>query len=684
MTLRFGLVTFSYLLAGMGIFCLVLSEMFTRLTGMALLAGLGIFYALELKKIIPIKPSSKQLISNWNVLVLPVLYFALDLPLFDLVTWFVVFLIFTRFLLKAEINDYLFGYMLAIVCLFIGALYVQTISYGIIFLAFYFALSLCLIFYNMTVEKVGSHSPPEFFKWAGDQEKLPASLFGASSGLIALSLILTTFIFISFPRMGLSFLSLNSKSSSISGFSDNVVLGDVGKIKQNESVVMRIEYFKDGKKYRPHSPILWRGVALDRYENNRWQASPAEELELWHAKGQELNLFHVKPGKEILRQEVYREAFETDIVFTHGIPRTINGNFRNLRMSPGFVLKTGKQGGARHFVMQSEVGYPMQSYNLKSPNPESNKYHSRYLQLPEASTRFIQLTERLTRNLNDVPAKAKAILDHLGNGFSYTLEKKAPEAGVSPIDDFLFRRKKGHCEYFASAMTLLLRQAGVAARMVNGFAEGEWNAFGEYLIIKEKHAHSWVEAFIPGTGWMVYDPTPPDLSISEQARSSTTFLWMDLLQLYWQRYVVRYSFRDQIEIFNFFNSESRGLMEGLKSFNFKNLLSKRITIADSLWIFVSLVLLGSVGIFWYFFKKRSAPSFSTQLYLNLLSQLKKSGIQKMPSWTHRDLLKNLQKLPPEKRAHAENIASFYEKNRWGHFMPNESEKKDILKIIEKI
>jgi protein-glutamine gamma-glutamyltransferase len=684
MTLRTGLTTFSYLLAGTGIFCLILSETFTQITGIVLIASLGIFYALEMKKIIPVRPSSKQLISNWNVLILPVLYFILDLPLFDLTIWFVVLLIFTRFLFKAEVNDYLFGYMLAIVCLFIGALYVQDITYGIVFILFYLTLSLCLIFYNMTVEKVGSHSPPEIFKWAGDHEKLPVSLFGASSGLIAISLVFTTFIFISFPRVGLSFLSLNSDSNSISGFSDNVVLGDVGNIKQNEAVVMRVEYSKGGKKVRPQSPILWRGVVLDHYNDNRWRATSSEELELWHSEGQDIALFHVVPEKEILHQDVYREAFDTDIVFTHGIPRTINGTFRNLRIDPGFVLKTGNPGGARHFVMQSEVGYPMQSYNFKSPNLDFNQYHFRYLQLPTTSTQFVQLAEQLTGKRDNVVAKAEAILDHLRDGFSYTLEKEAPEADMSPIDFFLFQRKKGHCEYFASAMTLLLRQAGVAARMVNGFAEGEWNALGEYLIVKEKHAHSWVEAFVPGTGWVVYDPTPPDLSLAQQSGSSVAFLWMDLLQLYWQRYVVRYSFRDQIEIFNFLNSERRGWIEGIKSFNLKDVFRGGINFSSFPLTGLLLTFLSGVGIFWYFFKKKSQTSFSTQIYLNLLIRLERLGIRKKPCWTHRELLKNLQALPPEKRAHAEIITHFYEKNRWGRSVPSESEKKTALNSIENI
>ena len=76
------------------------------------------------------------------------------------------------------------------------------------------------------------------------------------------------------------------------------------------------------------------------------------------------------------------------------------------------------------------------------------------------------------------------------------------------LEHFLFSRKEGHSEYFASAMVILLRAAGVPARLVNGFVGAEWHEWGNHLIVRQSHAHSWVEAYLAGVRWAVFDPTP--------------------------------------------------------------------------------------------------------------------------------------------------------------------------------
>ncbi len=388
MTLRSGLVFFSYLLSGLGLFCLVLSQAVSLNAGVALLTLLTLMYWLEIKNIIPIAPPTLHLISKWNLLALPVLYFSFDLPLLDLVVWFIAYLMFTRFLLKSELNDYLFGYLLAIVCLLVGALYAQDLSFGVAFLAFYLTLSWCLIFYNLTVEKSGSRSPPHIFKYAGEREIIRAALFKSSTLFTVMSLALTALIFISFPRFGLGFMSLNVKAAPISGFSDKVSLGDVGKIKLNESVVMRVEYFKGDLRYRPQQPVYWRGIVLDHYDGRNWISTLPDEWEIGRPRENAVSLFRVEPQKELVRQEVYRESFDTDIVFTHGIPKNLNGNFRRLRMDSNFVLKTEAHGGPRRFTLHSEIGYPGVAYQLQSPTADAGKRFASYFQLPPVSPAF--------------------------------------------------------------------------------------------------------------------------------------------------------------------------------------------------------------------------------------------------------------------------------------------------------
>ena len=186
---------------------------------------------------------------------------------------FLVFILLTRFVFKSELNDYLYGYLISIVCLLIGAIFIQDLVFGILFLAFYLVLSWCLMFYNMMVERVGTHCPPEGFSRIGENEAAGFSIFALSSTMILASFLLTAAIFVSFPRLGLGFLELNTGTGPVSGFSNRVNLGEVGRIKQNDSVVMRVEFRKSGKTFRPPSKVFWRGVTLDYYDGQSWSST---------------------------------------------------------------------------------------------------------------------------------------------------------------------------------------------------------------------------------------------------------------------------------------------------------------------------------------------------------------------------------------------------------------------------
>src|SRR5438067_7353869 len=102
---------------------------------------------------------------------------------------------------------------------------------------------------------------------------------------------------------------------------------------------------------------------------------------------------------------------------------------------------------------------------------------------------------------------AKQIQRHLKRDFSYTLELPSHEV-PDPLANFLFVRRKGHCEYFASAMAVMLRTRGIPSRVVTGFQSGVMNPVNGWLILRASDAHSWVEAWVDGWGWMTFDPTP--------------------------------------------------------------------------------------------------------------------------------------------------------------------------------
>ncbi|HSW46236.1 MAG TPA: DUF3488 and DUF4129 domain-containing transglutaminase family protein [Phycisphaerae bacterium] len=123
--------------------------------------------------------------------------------------------------------------------------------------------------------------------------------------------------------------------------------------------------------------------------------------------------------------------------------------------------------------------------------------------------------------------------------FSYTLNPAPVRRGSEPIGDFLLDDRRGHCEYYASALALLCQYRGVPARVVVGYLGGDYNGVGEYYMVRERHAHSWTEVFVPGRDWVRYDPTPPGQGGSQRNRWwLRAYTYVDYLQFQWNNQVV--------------------------------------------------------------------------------------------------------------------------------------------------
>src|SRR5438445_11208009 len=121
--------------------------------------------------------------------------------------------------------------------------------------------------------------------------------------------------------------------------------------------------------------------------------------------------------------------------------------------------------------------------------------------------------------------------------------------GKDPIGDFLFNVRQGHCEYFASAMAIMLRTLGIPSRLVNCFLPVEYNDISQQYVVRGSDAHTWVEAYFPGYGWITFDPTPAAGTISVAAAWGRFSLWMDAFRTFWTDWVVSYDFSRQFTFF---------------------------------------------------------------------------------------------------------------------------------------
>ena len=184
---------------------------------------------------------------------------------------------------------------------------------------------------------------------------------------------------------------------------------------------------------------------------------------------------------------------------------------------------------------------------------------ARYLQLPASLREPLKsYTLRLIGDERDPQRVAALLLEHFEKNFRYQLSQTPSAPDEDPIISFLTKSRAGHCEYFSSAMTLLLRSVGIPARQITGYAGGEWSELGAYYLVRNRDAHAWVEMWRGGSGeiadqrsWQRLDPTPPRQSVAEPATLlNRARKFRDHMQFLWFRYVLGFDSRDQVQAVN--------------------------------------------------------------------------------------------------------------------------------------
>lgn len=359
-------------------------------------------------------------------------------------------------------------------------------------------------------------------------------------------------------------------------------------------------------------------------------------------------------------------------------------------MDRSFAIKTqDRSPGPKTVTLLSDLRPPPQSEHAAIFNTDAKDMLKKFLQLPPMSARITGLANALTQTAGSEETKARNILGYLTNNYAYTLDL-GNQSGQTGLDHFLFTRKEGHCEYFASAMVVLLRLAGVPARLVNGFIGEEWNDLGEYMVIRQQHAHSWVEAYLPGKGWTVYDPTPPDPAFVPNRFNDPMSRALDLLRLNWQRYIVRFSMKDQEVILDRLATGGKNTLQNLQNIGTWKMKEIQAFLKANL---PALIFLTTGSVLWFLTRGRwgglrfalsPRPAFPVWLYQEMLKKLEKAGVSKQPQWTHREFLNRLSSLPQEKLDRIKKITGSYEKSRFGQSPILDTEKKELLNCLSKI
>lgn len=462
-------------------------------------------------------------------------YFLLSRDFLSATVHLVFFLAVIKVLTAHTHRDHLFVGAIAFLELLAAAILSINLNF-FLFLALYLAFAIATLSSSEIRRAVERSAATARSGLKGFHVRLALLTVWAAMGILAL----TAGMFFVLPRTAdAAFSRLISHRIFIPGLSDQVTLGEIGAIKTSSRPVMHVSIYVN----QSAAPLKWRGGVMTEFDGKGWfdPEDPPKRLAVENGQAV-LPAPGARPGARRLSYGVELEELDSPALFFAGAPERVVG-------VPDGVLKETRTGCFR-LLHTPPPGFRYEAYSLLEEPPETAfapnpapildlASRAQDLQLPRLDPRIPLLARSMSEGATTDLARARAIEDHLRSDYGYTLQ--LPNHTVAdPLAYFLFTRKKGHCEYFASAMAVMLRSLGIPARMATGFQSGVYNPLSDLWLVRVSDAHSWVEAWIPGYGWTTFDPTPADPSQHGPTLLSKMGLYFDAAETFWQKWVVGY------------------------------------------------------------------------------------------------------------------------------------------------
>ncbi len=447
-----------------------------------------------------------------------------------------------------------------------------------------------------------------------------------SAKILLQAIPLMLLLFFLFPRIQGSLWGFARQHTATTGFNDSLNMGDISKLVQNNENAFRAEFSGDLPKPETR---YWRGIVLWRCEGARWHVGiRAPQLQVPIS------------GAQPYEYSVILEPHNKKWLFALDLPANEPGQSQLL---DDYSLRLRYE--LRHkqrFYLKSYTSYntgklkPWERIALKLPAQGNKK--ARELAHTWAS-------ESRSEARTDEQIVETALNYFKENNFIYTLNP--PLLGSNPIDDFLFNKKQGFCEHFASAFAFLMRAAGIPARVIGGYLGGKTNPYGNYILVRQSDAHVWVEVWLKGKGWTRVDPTYavapsrieqgmemavpadelPDFLSSGQRGVFITFReqirnrW-EAINAQWDSFFIGYSSDDQKSFLSRFGIHLETLKGKIKS----------------LLAVLSLVILSGILLSAGLFSKTRASRKDPiqRIYLKFCSKLAKAGFPRRADQGPRD------------------------------------------------
>jgi len=468
--------------------------------------------------------------------------------------------------------------------------------------------------------------------------------------LLAQAIPVMLILFVLFPRVPGPLWSLPEDAhSGRTGLNDEMSPGSISDLIQSPATAFRVEFIDPAP---PEAQRYWRGPVLWHFDGRRWRSGYGK---------------HWRPPEDFtprglpVRYRVTLEPHNRHWLFALELPATLPGG---TRLSGDYRLLA-------RIPVRQRLRYELSSYPEFAVGERlSERARQAALQLPEAG---IEQTRALADRWRDASTDARDVVARALEFFNrqpfvYTLQP--PLLGTRPVDEFLFETRRGFCEHYASAFTLLMRAAGIPARVVTGYLGGEENPIDGFYTIRQSDAHAWAEVWYADQGWVRIDPTgavaperieqgiggsvPATDPLPGFIRTNSTLLkrfryTLEALNNGWNQWVLGYNERTQRELLG-------RLGIGLDSWK---------GMAIGLLVSISLVLVLVAAAMLWRQSRRQPLDAEVRLYQRFCRQLERLGIHRLASEGPADFARRAGTIRPQAAGAISEITELFIAIRYG-------------------
>ncbi|MDH3219627.1 MAG: DUF3488 and transglutaminase-like domain-containing protein [Gammaproteobacteria bacterium] len=487
-----------------------------------------------------------------------------------------------------------------------------------------------------------------------------------SARLLLLSVPLMLILFVLVPRVPGPLWGLQSEQrGGVTGLSDHMSPGEISNLIRSNEVAFRVDF---AGAVPAQNRLYWRGPVMAAYSGYRWSQVPRKALH-------RLDIITNEPAIEYT---VTLEPNGEHWLLALDIPTRI---IRDSVMTEDFQLTSKKKvNDLLRYSMQSRLAYQVGL----DESPEYLEFTREYPERMNPQT--IEFGKSLAQRLERPEDMVSEVLTMFREQeYIYTLQP--PALGSNSVDEFLFDTRRGFCEHYAGAFALIMRAAGIPARVVTGYQGGEFNRVGNYLIVRQSDAHAWTEIWIENRGWLRVDPTAAvspsrieqglDDALSDEGSifriqnrnpifGNLLYSW-DNLQHSWNDWVLNYDQRKQRD----FLSKLKMGIDNWSDMVFA-LVVMLLLVTASIWLVV-----------WYR-ERPPRPQAYEILFNRLLKKLARRGLRKDPAEDSRAFLQRLSERDLPQRDQLARIIELYNRVKYGRQGPSAAALDNLRSMINSI